>query len=340
MIRQRLTTAGAVLFMAAACAATVIPSRMDGWRVEVGPAGNDFYDRSAPERIGKDDVGGTNDKPPSSEKKFAALAEASLGQYRAKYNFTGQIKKLGVLPKNSDGSFRFVVMGDSRSDWDAFSTIIRHIDSLRPRPAFIINTGDIVPHGYLSEYRDYYVKAMEQTDIPCFAAMGNHDDSSDGKAREWRYLFGDSSLNYYFDYGRCRFIFIDNCSKAGDEGETLKWLSATLRRTPAGCKKYVVAHKPPKVIEKWAYHAWGTDESKVFVRLMELNLVGEVFLGHIHAYSTADFNGVRYTVSGGGGAPQLHGRFGTQGSVRHYVICDVAGSGKMTQHVVRFYKDE
>ncbi|MBC8218264.1 MAG: metallophosphoesterase [Planctomycetes bacterium] len=314
-----------------------IPARIGRWRIEVGPAGNDFYDRSAPEKVGSSSIGGTKDKPPRNKKKFEGLLKKGLGEYRERFNFSNQIKRLGILPKNRDGSFRYVVMGDSRSNWDAFSSIVKHIDMLEPRPAFVINSGDIVPHGYITEYREYYVKAVKETDIPFFVAIGNHDDSSDSKAREYRYLFGVDSLNYYFDYGRNRFVFIDTATKVNDEDDTLEWLDEVLGKTPKGFKKYVTAHKPPKVIEKWAYHAWGSDESKVFVRLMEKHKVSEVYLGHIHAYSTARLNGVRYTVSGGGGA-RLHGRYGPLGSVRHYLICDIRADGSVKEQVVRFYE--
>ena len=64
--------------------------------------------------------------------------------------------------------------------------------------------------------------------------------------------------------------------------------------------------------------------------------VSEVYLGHIHAYSTAKYGGVNYTLSGGGGAP-LHDRFGRRGNVHHYVICDVMTDGAVRQQVVRFH---
>ena len=67
--------------------------------------------------------------------------------------------------------------------------------------------------------------------------------------------------------------------------------------------------------------------------------VSHVFLGHIHAYSTATYNGVNYTVSGGGGAG-LHNRYGPLGNVHHYVICDVLPDGTLKQQVVRFFKED
>ena len=229
-------------------------------------------------------------------------------------------------------------MGDSRSQWEMWSNIVKHIDSLVPKPDFVINSGDIVPTGYAKEYQDYYVRALLGTDIPYLVAIGNHDDSTDSMAREYQYLFGEKALNYYSDYGKARYIFIDNVTKVQPYEETLKWLDKTLADTPKGYRKYVTAHKPPSTIEKWAYHSWDDSNSQAFTELMTKHKVDAVYLGHIHAYSTAHYNGVDYTVSGGGGAG-LHDRYGPLGNVHHYVICDVMADGTVKQQVVRFYKD-
>jgi hypothetical protein len=271
-------------------------------------------------------------------KKFSAKLEALLGRYRQRFNFENQIKRLGRWPKSDDGSFRYVVMGDSRSQWGLWSNIVKHIDGLEPKPDFVINSGDIVPTGYAREYHDYYVRALQKTNIPFFVAIGNHDDGSDSMAREYRYLFGAKALNYYFDYGKARYVFIDNVTDVQPYEETLKWLDKTLADTPKGYRKYVAAHKPPSTIEKWAYHAWDDSESRVFTDLMTKYEVDEVYLGHIHAYSTARYNGVDYTVSGGGGAG-LHDRYGPLGNVHHYIICDVMADDTVKHQVVRFYKD-
>ncbi len=270
-------------------------------------------------------------------KEFSAELEALLGQYRRRFNFENEIKRLGRWPKSADGSFRYVVMGDSRSQWELWSNIVKHIDGLEPKPDFVINSGDIVPTGYAREYHEYYIPALLQTNIPYFVAIGNHDDSSDSMAREYRYLFGRKALNYYFDYGKARYVFIDNVTEVQPYEETLRWLDETLADTPKGYRKYVAVHKPPSTIEKWAYHAWDDAESKVFTNLMTKYQVDEVYLGHIHAYSTAHYNGVNYTLSGGGGAG-LHNRYGPLGNVHHYVICDVMADGTVKQQVVRFYK--
>jgi len=286
-----------------------------------------------------DPAGSQKDKTTASElKEPDPEVKALLGRYRHRFNFTNQIKKLGRWPKSANGSFRYVVMGDSRSQWQLWSNIVKHIDGLDPKPDFVIHTGDVVYKGYAREYSQYYIPAVLETDIPYFIAIGNHDDGSDSMAQEYRYLFGSNALNYFFDYGKARYVFTDNVTDVQPYDETLRWLDKTLADTPEGYRKYVAVHKPPSTIEKWAYHAWDDSNSRDFTDLMTKHKVDEVYLGHIHAYSTAHYKGIDYTISGGGGAP-LQNRYGPLGNVHHYVICDVMGDGTVKQQVVRFYKD-
>jgi hypothetical protein len=272
-----------------------------------------------------------------SQEEIMVEAKEQLGPYREKFNFENQIEKLGKKVINADGRYRFVVIGDSRSNPDLWFSIVKHIDQLDPRPAFVINTGDIVPHGFTKEYLEYYIPPLLKTDVPYFITLGNHDDGTNGKALEYQYLFGERSLNYFFDYGTTRYVFVDNVTNINPYEETLEWLDKVLADTPEGFHIIVAAHKPVATIEKWAYHSWNGENSLTFVELMSKYAVDHVFFGHIHAYSTATLDGISYTISGGGGAG-LHDRYGPLGNVHHYVICDVMPDGSMKQKVVRFYK--
>ena len=260
-----------------------------------------------------------------------------LGAYRDRFNFDRQTRRLESRKTGPDGRFRFVVMGDSRSNYDLWSNMLRHISRLDPKPEFIINTGDLVPRGLVKEYREYLVPPLLKSSIPFFVAIGNHDYGFERKALEYRYLFGDNSLNYYFDHRGYRFIFVDNVSNAAPLEKTVGWLGGVLSGTPAGFRTIVVFHNPFGTIEKWAYHGMTEEQSKPFTDLMTRFGVDHVFCGHIHAYSTARFGGVDYTITGGGGAG-LHDRFGPLGSIYHYVLCDVEADGTLKQQVVRFYK--
>lgn len=273
-----------------------------------------------------------------TNEQILADAQKRLLPYQDKFSFAKNIARLGSKPKNPDGSFRFVVMGDSRSQYEMWEAIIQHIDRLDPKPAFVINSGDIVRHGYVDEYLDYYIPPLLKTDIPYFVALGNHDDGDSGLAIEYQVLFGDNSLNYFFDYGAFRFIIMDNSTAVLTPEQTLSWLEKTLESTPKNKKIIVAFHQPPHDIKKWAYHAWDEKASSRLTDILAEAKVEHVFLGHIHAYSTATHKGVDYTISGGGGAG-LHDRFGPMGNVHHYVICDVLPDGILKQQVVRFYKE-
>lgn len=261
-----------------------------------------------------------------------------LRPYREDFNFQKQIGRLRESSGNVEGGFRFVVMGDSRSQKDLWEAITIHIDRLEPKPLFVINAGDVILNGTAAEYADYYIPPLLNTDIPHFVAIGNHDTGKGGKAKAFKYLFGEQSLNYTFDLGKIRFIFLDNASQNLPWEEALATADHWLADTPEGYQKIVMTHMPPTTIEKWAYHAKDPAGSKMFTDLMAKHGVDEVFLGHIHAYSTATLGGVPYTITGGGGAG-LHQNFGSMGNVHHYVICDVTPEG-IIQQVVRFYRKE
>ncbi|HXK59117.1 MAG TPA: metallophosphoesterase [Acidobacteriota bacterium] len=298
-------------------------SRPDGQIQAAGPVG------SALDEIDVKDL-----TPPKPE-EIIAEAVRRLGPYNSKFDFQKQISR---LPRPGS-SFRFVAMGDSRSNPEMWSLIVKQINSLDPKPAFIISTGDIVSRGYTQEYLDYFLPPLEKTDIPFFVAIGNHDDGDSGQALEYRTLFGEESLNYFFDYGKWRFIAIDNSSSVHSASETLAWLEKTLSNTPEGYSVVVYAHKPISNIEKWAYHSWEPEPSARFADMVTRHQVKHVFFGHIHAYSTASLNGIPYTITGGGGAG-LHDRYGPQGNVHHFVVCDVAPDGTLNQQVFRYRKAE
>ena len=271
--------------------------------------------------------------------ELMAEAEKSLKGYQDRFNVDKQITRLINSQKDKKSAFRFIMIGDSRSNDDLWPRINEHITLLKPQPDFIINTGDIVPRGLVKEYHDYFVPPLMKFDIPYFVALGNHDCGYDYQAMEYRYLFGENSLNYYFDYYNYRFIMVDNASRVQPIEKTFKWLEQVLSTTPKDKKIIVSCHKPFANIEKWAYHSMKKKESEIFTNLMSKYQVKHVYLGHIHAYSTATLDGVEYTIAGGGGAG-LHDRFGPQGNVNHYIICDVSADGTLKQQVVRFRKKE
>ena len=261
-----------------------------------------------------------------------------LRPYRDRVNVQKQIDRLQKRTGNVEGGFRFIAMGDSRSQKDLWEAIIIHIDRLEPKPLFVINAGDVVLNGTAREFAEYYIPPLLNTDIPYFVAVGNHDIGKSAEKGTYEYLFGEQSLNYTFDVGKNRYIFLDNVSNSQPWEKVLEMADRWLTETPLGNRKIVTTHRPPTTIKKWAYHAMDPAGSKMFTDLMSKHRVDEVFLGHIHSYSTATLDGISYSIVGGGGA-ELHKNFGPLGTAHHYVICDVTPDG-ISQQVVRFYRKD
>ncbi|MFQ6116570.1 MAG: metallophosphoesterase family protein, partial [bacterium] len=259
-----------------------------------------------------------------------------LGKYRKKYGVENVIKRIQSVPFDPDKGFRFVVFGDNRINRPVWETICRSMSN--KHPLFVINTGDMVREGEPEQFDEYLFAVLEKYGKFNFLpTVGNHDIGFDGLAVSYLTAFSARALTYYFDYGNARFVMLDNVSRATSLKEELNRVEQWLANTPEGFHKFVFMHYPPEKIRKWAYHGRGRAEMQRFTEMMTEYEVDHVFAGHIHAYSTATWLGVDYTVTGGGGA-ELHKQYGPKGSVYHYVIVDVR-SNEIQQQVVRLYKD-
>jgi Icc protein len=224
-------------------------------------------------------------------------------------------------PAPSDGIFRFVVMGDNRGNYEVLRQLI--VGANRERPAFMINTGDLVSQGKRSEFKRF-LRVIRQSHSPYFTVVGNHDVRNEG-LQVYHQMFGDE--NYTFDYAGCRFIILDN-SRGRFPDERLQWLD---RQLDTPLKKFIFMHKPPAV-GNWgkAFDAspWRENADR-FTELAGQRRVDRVFVGHIHAYGEKEIKGVRYVLSGGAGAPldpSPHAYF-------HYVLVTVSPKGVEDQVV-------
>ncbi len=248
----------------------------------------------------------------------------NLSKYGSRYHVDTLVERIKKVRFRPSQGFRFVVLGDSRSNLKVWQSIVYSANQWEP--LFVINVGDLTPGGRSSTLDKYHLATLEKyTGYPYLPIMGNHDC---GETLAYEYVFGgDGSRVYCFDYGKSRFVILDNCDCAQgmpwDEQLALadSWLSQKKK-----FRKFVFIHLPPPEVEKWAYHAMSPEMSAPFVGLMSKHKVDHVFVGHIHAYSTATYAGVDYTITGGAGAG-LHEQYGELGSQHHYVVVDVKRDG-------------
>jgi len=94
----------------------------------------------------------------------------------------------------------------------------------------------------------------------------------------------------------------------------------------------VFSHTPPSH-GIWEHKLAPSPEvTKRWMALHTKYQVDHVFLGHIHLFDQQKFDGVNYTVSGGGGAP-LDRKAGYGKGVYHVVLVEVRGDQITTQMV-------
>jgi len=241
--------------------------------------------------------------------------------------------------------FTFVVFGDNRPNRpnhpqpDAFKAILREINALAP--AFAVNTGDCI-FGSLSksrrqeQYNDYVQTTQALLKAKVYLAIGNHEIRNSAANQEF-FTKQLGALYYSFDYGDSHFIIL-NSEAVGQTGritgDQLEWLKEDLKKARAARYKFVFLHRPLYPIDGHmgdCLDRYPKDRDalhNLFVR----NRVTTVFVGHEHLFHTQVKNGVRYIITGGGGAflyPSVYGR----GDFHHYVV--VSAGDKLEMKLVK-----
>jgi hypothetical protein len=209
-----------------------------------------------------------------------------------------------TAPPASAGTLDFVVWGDNR-DGDEDSAIARAI--LGEQPQLLLNTGDLVPKGGdEAGWRTFFSReAPLLAEVPLYPACGNHELYGDTEGSNFRRRFvlpdeGRSRRYYTFRFGPARFVMLDGNGRHAEQAE---WLHETLKAAAAAGERhvFVVLHQPPFSV---GGHCGAAVAQSAWVNEFESSpLVRAVFGGHDHAYMRMERRGVRYFVTGGGGAP-------------------------------------
>lgn len=307
-----------------AAAAAVSVAHADPPRMLKGPYVQDLaptsitvmwhLDQAAPARIVVDGPGGTR----SLDLTAARIGEATIdrlipsSRYRYRVETAGRrwTGEFATAPElGADVPFSFVVLGDTRSGVDAHRRVIERI--AQEVPDFVLGTGDMVDDGYRQDqWQQFFdVESPMLRDNVYFPAVGNHDRQGRGRtADSYRAYFsvpdnGDTERYYGFSYAAARFLVLDSNEYSFALSDQTAWLERELiaaRQDPAVRHVFVVMHHPPFSI---ALHGGSRDLRERWTPLFEQYQVTAVFSGHDHVYERAEHNGIRYFVSGGGGAP-------------------------------------
>jgi hypothetical protein len=230
----------------------------------------------------------------------------------------------------STNEFEFVVIGDTRPTFESdnfrnFETLIGKINRLNP--ALAINLGDLI-YGYAPRSKekqwDKYQEVVKGIAGPYYQVPGNHDTHSKEARKIYERRFGKCYQS--FDYGGCHFVLLDNTEveRWGYLGpEQLAWLKADLS-TNGLAPTFVFMHFPvwePERVTYEYYEFWAWTLHPLFKK----SRVRAVFAGHYHSYGPSrDFDGIRYFITGGGGA-ELIPEYRKSGGEHHFVKVKVSG---------------
>jgi hypothetical protein len=232
--------------------------------------------------------------------------------------------------RTSANDFEFVVIGDTRPRFESesfrpFESLITKINTLKP--ALAVNLGDLIyGYGLASKEKqwDKYQTVIKTIQVPYHQVPGNHDTHS----KEARRIYGRRFSKFYqsFDYDDAHFVLLDNTENErwGYLGPAqLAWLRRDLKETRAR-SVFVFLHFPvwePERITPEYYEFW----AQTLHPLFREGRVRAVFGGHYHTYGpTREFDGIRYFITGGGGA-ELRPEYRKSGGEYHFMKVKVSG---------------
>ena len=251
------------------------------------------------------------ESPPSQihEVVVGGLEPGRRYRYRATSGDSQVAGEFATAPEAS-APFSFVVFGDSRSMPSSHRRVVERIR--REVPDFILGTGDMVNEGAsASDWQQFFdIEREILAENVLYPSLGNHDRQGRGRtADNYRKYFSlpENSPNperyYAFTYGNSRFLILDSNAYSFALTDQTAWIEQQLqaaRLDPSIVHIFVSMHHPPFSI---SLHGGQDELREAWTPLYEKYQVAAVFSGHDHVYSRAQQSGVRYFVSGGGGAP-------------------------------------
>jgi predicted phosphodiesterase len=202
---------------------------------------------------------------------------------------------------------------------------------------FLVHTGDFVQTGGGEAFwQDFFdIERPLLRDRCVFACVGNHELFDDNEAAHFERYFGPgaaggSAIKPYssFRWGDTRFFLLNAFEDwSGDERTWLDRELAHADGEPGLAWRVAVIHHSP-----WAAGPHGNNARMLAAGIDDLLVshhVDVVLAGHDHIYERGEAKGLKYVVSGGGGAP-LYGELSPKPSTRkvesayHYVLFEVS----------------
>jgi hypothetical protein len=234
----------------------------------------------------------------------------------------GPVARFHTAPAG-DEVVRFAVYGDSRGGHDAHAALLGAM--LGEAPDFALATGDLVMRGSdEADWQRFFAVASEfLARIPLYPVAGNHDLGRSGDEQRrlneifalWPPPAGNPEWAHWYSFAVAGLHFVMLDSNAYDEPAQLAWLRADLQaaRQRGARAIFALAHDGPY---SRGVHGGNLHAAEHYVPVLVEHGVTLMFSGHDHIYQRGEVGGLRYFVSGGGGAPLYAVRCGIPGRPR------------------------
>jgi 3',5'-cyclic AMP phosphodiesterase CpdA len=242
------------------------------------------------------------------EHRITGLAVDKTYFYRVTHDGQPGAIKTFATAADTCSPFNFVLIGDSRTGHITHQVNADKIEAIGPD--FVINAGDIVDHqdtefGNETVWQIHFnIERSLMSQVPLYPVMGNHDTETENIMER---LFappsaGSGSEQYYsFTYGNSLFVIANTQEPYITGTAQYNWLEGVLaagQADPDVLHIFVSFHVPPYSVGR-GMNLVLVDQ---LVPLFETYGVQAVLNGHDHHFQHLEQNGVRYFVSGGGGA--------------------------------------
>ncbi len=241
-------------------------------------------------------------------------------------------RNLPRIALSDTNNYYFAVFGDNKNSHKPFNHLLDKIDA-DPEISFAIDVGDLVFDGAPEKFHCFLRQVHHHLHKPLLTAIGNHDIADHGRG-PYSEIFGP--FYYTFRLGKTAFVVLDDANEQGIDLWQRSWLKQTLGQAQKdNCQILVFMHVPP-IDPRGGIYDHGLQNRKSAVDLLSLLRqygVAHVFCSHIHGFFQGEWNGLPYTITGGGGA-ELAGGTDENHYFYHYLKVHVT-NGKLDIEVCR-----
>ena len=231
--------------------------------------------------------------------RLSGLTQSTKYYYKVSSDFIESDIYSFYTPFEDNETIRFIAYGDSRGVWDNWVNAGIVANAIEKEdPFFILHTGDLVNNGKnFDEWIDFFSIANFIHNSTLYPSIGNHENYGEHYFKF--FILPNNEYWYSFESGPVHIVCLESNYRNSLRLSQLFWLINDLR---LNTKPFTIVyfHHPP--------YSSGNHGSTYILRFLwgfifDYFNVDIVFNGHDHSYEHGNVKGVKYIVTGGGGAP-------------------------------------